>query len=444
LIQIAPFRALRYDPDRVPSLSRVVAPPFDVIDAKLAVELGRRDPHNVIRLTLGQQGPEGRSEGEYRRAGETLAAWRREGILIVEEDPAVYVCEQAFHVNGVHYVRRGLICAMLLRDFASGDVLPHEHTVAGPKVDRLRLMKACRATASLVFGVFSDPDGRIDALLATMQDGEPLYAFRSEPDTDCRVHRTTDPEAVRQLAMLLRRQRLFIADGHHRYETALRYRDEVRDSARPPGTAPEDFLAIFCVSVNNPGLLALPCHRLVRANGQFAPDSFAAALRQHFDVQDLPVRGPDSLVDLVRSWHDTEDAIGCLLRGPRLLVLRPRQESGIGALLPADSAVLRHLPVTKLHYAVIGPHFGMPPEAGRAPEGLTYSPDPEQVFLGVTKGEFDAGFLLPPIRPAAVEKVARARHTMPSKSTFFYPKIDSGLVFYRLDADAPAPRLPSA
>jgi len=444
LIQIAPFRALRYDPDRVPSLSRVIAPPFDVINAEVAEELRQRDPHNVIRLILGKEGSEARSEGEYRRAAQTLAAWRREGILIMEDEPSVYVCEQAFEVDGVHCVRRGFVSAMLLRDFTSGDVLPHEHTVSGPKVDRLRLMKACRAALSLVFGVFSDPEASIDGLLATMQEGEPLYAFRTPADTAYRIHRVSKPETVRELARLLRRERLLIADGHHRYETALRYRDEVGDPARPAGSAPEDFLPIFCVSVKNPGLLALPCHRLVRANGRFEPKAFLAALRRYFIVEDLPVRGPDSLRDLVRSWQNTEDVIGCFLRGPGLLVLHPRPGSGIEALLPSDSAALCELPVTKLHYAVIGPHFGMPPEAGRAPKGLVYSPRPEEVFLGVANGQFDAGFLLPSIRPAVVEKVARAGHTMPSKSTFFYPKIDSGLVFYPTDADAAAPLLPSA
>ncbi len=442
MIQIAPFRALRYNPARVPLISRVIAPPFDLVDADAAEELRQRDPYNVIRLTLGKVGPEGRAEGDYRRAAHTLAAWRREGILVAEDVPAVYVCEQTFTIDEARYVRRGLVCAMLLRDFASGDVLPHERTVSGPKADRLELMRACRANLSLVFGVFSDPQATIDALLAGMQEGRPLYEFGTQADTAYRVHRVTDPESIRELASLLRAERLFIADGHHRYETALRYRDETRNPARQAGTAAEDFLPIFCVSVENPGLLALPCHRLVRATGRFETSAFLAAVGRHFALEELPVCGPESLRKLVRSWQDTEDVIGCYLPGQRLLLLRPRPGSGLEALLPTHSAVLRRLPVTKLHYAVIAPHFGIPPEMDTAPPGLAYSHDPEEVFWGVTGARFDAGFLLPPIRPAMVDQVAQAGDKMPSKSTFFYPKIDSGLMVYPMDAGAGAPQLP--
>ncbi|MHC4592336.1 MAG: DUF1015 family protein, partial [Planctomycetota bacterium] len=177
MIQIAPFKALRYNPEEISFISRVVAPPFDVISQEDAQELRDSDPHNVIRLTLGKVGKDGRSDEEYERAAEVFAAWLRGGVLVKEDTPAVYVCEQAFALDGERHVRRGLICAMLLEEFSSGSVLPHEHTMAGPKDDRLRLMTACRANLSQVFGVFSDAEGQVDGLLEEMARGIPLYEF---------------------------------------------------------------------------------------------------------------------------------------------------------------------------------------------------------------------------------------------------------------------------
>ena len=160
MLQIAPFRPLRYDPERISFISRVIAPPYDIIDQVEADALRQRDPHNAVHLVLGKEPPGGRPDTEYGEAADALAAWRREGILLREPEPSVYVCEQEFTVGDRSYTRRGLMCVMLLEEFSSGRVLPHEQTMAGPKADRLRLITSCRAPLSPIFGVFSDPSGR--------------------------------------------------------------------------------------------------------------------------------------------------------------------------------------------------------------------------------------------------------------------------------------------
>lgn len=423
-------------------MSRVVAPPFDVIDQDTAALLRNRDPHNVVRLILGKQGPGGRGEEEYRRAGETLAAWRSQDVLIREDTPAVYVCEQTFTLDEHCFVRHGVICAMLLEDFSSEQVLPHERTMVGPKTDRFRLMKACRANLSPVFGVFSDTDGRGDALLEEMQQGEPLYELCTPAGVTCKLHRVTDPTPLRQLGSLLRAERLFIADGHHRYETALRYRDECRSLSGPPGSAPEDFVLMFAVSVKNAGLKTLPVHRLVKAAGAFDVEALLAAVGEHFDIVQLPLSGPRALADLLRWREGADDEVACYLADGRFFVFSPKPGNLLQLLLPPGSRQWQQLAVTRLHYAIIEPVFGIPAEGASAHARILFSQDTDEVYWGVESRRFDAGFFLPAIGPATVEAVAQRGERMPPKSTFFYPKIDSGLVFLPFEEGDSPPCIP--
>jgi uncharacterized protein (DUF1015 family) len=247
MVQIASFTGLHYNRDKISFISRVIAPPYDLIEPEQVQELRDRDPHNVVRLILGKEGPQGRLPEDYRNAGLTFAAWRRDEILVPVPEPAVYVCEQTFELGAAQYVRHGLICAMLLEEFDSGQILPHEHTLAGPKADRLRLMEACKANLSQVFGVFSDPEGQADALLKQTDGAELLYEFCDAEKVAYRLWRVTDEAYIRQLVSLLKKEVVFIADGHHRYETALRYRDHHRPKGAPPGSVPEPEFLRLCV-----------------------------------------------------------------------------------------------------------------------------------------------------------------------------------------------------
>ncbi len=428
LIQIAPFKALRYNPERISFISRVIAPPFDVIEPAEAEELRRRDPHNVIRVTLGKPKDEGRTEADYREAAQFFRDWRREGVLMREPDPAVYVCEQEFELDGRKLRRRGLICTMLLEEFSSRRVLPHERTMEGPKADRLRLMEACQADLSPVFGVFSDPEGRADRALQEMPDGLPAYEFRDADDVAYRVWRAVDAERIGRLAAMLREQVLFIADGHHRYETALRYRESHRRADAPPGSAPEDLIMVFCVSVRNPGLHILPTHRLVRAPDQFDRAGFLAGIAATFELTEMKIMHPDGLAD---AWKGIEgEGIGCYLGRGRFVMLAPRKEGPLAA----------RLPVIQLHHAILEPFFDIPAEADAAHPRLLFCQEVQKAFWRVESGSCEAAFFLPPTPPAAIEAVARAGERMPPKSTFFYPKICTGLAFYAFDETPPLAR----
>jgi uncharacterized protein (DUF1015 family) len=441
LVQIAPFKGLQYNPDKTSFISRVVAPPYDLIEPELAEELRQRDPHNVIRLILGKEGPQGRPAEEYRQAALTFAAWRREEVIIPVPEPSVYVCEQAFELHGARHVRHGLICAMLLEGFGSGQVLPHERTLAGPKADRLRLMEACEAGLSQVFGVFSDPEGQADAMLRNMRAADPLYEFRDTDNVAYRVWRVTEEAYIRHLASLLEKEVMLIADGHHRYETALRYRDRHRPEGVPTGSVPADFLPIYCVSVKSAGLQILPTHWLAKAVPPFDAEVFILALERHFELERREFQGPEGLREALRLWPEREDSIACHLRQQRLYILSPKSPQVLEDILPDRSPVWRCLAVTVLHYAVLRPFFGIPADGEGSEPRLAFSQDIEKMYWSVESQRFDAGFFLPPVRPATVETIARVGERMPPKSTFFYPKIVSGLVFYPLDPQSTCPRI---
>lgn len=427
-MRIAAFRPLRYNSERISFISRVIAPPYDVIDSDDARELKEQDPHNVIRLVLGEQPAEGRGSEQYERAAETLRKWRREDVLIQEEEPCAFLCTEKFSVHDQQFERRGLLCVLQLGG-PEGRVLPHEQTTSRPLEDRLRLMETCRANLSPVFGIFPDEQSHGDAALAEMEEGWPLYEFRRN-DVICQVWRVTDLEKLRALARILQDRRLLIADGHHRFETATQYRRRHRDPGLPPGEAPEDYMLLYAVSARNSGLRTLATHRLVQAPEQFDRAEFLSKLGQTFEVTQSELSSPDTLERTAGELgpHD----MACYIRTEKLLLLQKRGDDPLRGRLPEHSARWRRLPVTLLHYAILEPLLGIPADAKSFKERLNFTPRTDQIYWSVESGRFDMAFLLPPTPTEAVEEVAQRGEKMPPKSTYFYPKIPSGLAIYSL------------
>ena len=432
-MKIAPFRPLRYNPDRISFISRVVAPPYDVIGEPAAQLLRESDPHNVIRLILGK-GTEGlHTDEEYQAAAATLSAWRRDGVLVRDAEPAIYLCEQSFPVYGEVRVRRGLLCAALLEKSDSGGLMPHEQTRAGPRADRLRLMEACRASLSPVFGIYHDGKGVGAAAVEELATGWPLYEFRMD-EVAYRVWRVSDGERIRALAQALAREQLLIADGHHRYETALAYRRAHRDPAVPYGRAPEDYLLLYAVSARDKGLSILPTHRLVKAPEGFDRERFLHAVSATVLVERAPTKTPEERLARVRKLRPHSILF---YAGPgEVFMLTDHRLDPLQVTMPERAPQWRNLPVTLLHYAILEPLLGIPAASDASDQRLLFTPDAEQVYWSVEGGRFDLAFLLPPTPVRAVEAVARAGERMPAKSTYFYPKIASGLVIYPFeDAD---------
>ncbi len=392
---VSPFRALRYDAARVGDLGAVVAPPYDVISGAQQDALYARSPWNVVRLILPRE-PE-----RARAAAATLRAWIESGVLALDPEPALYFYSQEFSLSdGSRHRRDGVLCRLGLEEFASGVVRPHERTFPGPKADQLALLRATGAYLSPIFGLYARPGERLRDVAGI--DGAPLVELTEEHGETHRLWRVTDPHAVAQVAAALAGETIFIADGHHRYETALAYRAE-RGAAGPPS------ILAFISNMEEPGLVVLPTHRLLRVPLRLAPGDLEASLRQSFAVAPLPPQGPRPA-----------GALDVVLPDRRLR-LHPRAAALVRvAGLPPT---IRGLDVAVLHGAILDPILGV------GSGDLEFTHEDSEAFEAVSSRRATAAFLLNPPSVAAVRAVCLAGELMPEKSTYFYPKLASGLVF---------------
>jgi len=428
MTRIRPFQALRYDAAKV-SLSNVIVPPYDVIAAADREGFYTRDPHNAIRLELTRR-VEDEARTDYADVRRTLEAWTRSGVLVRDLRPAFYALRQSFTgPDGKSHVRDGFFGLLHLEDYARRGVRPHERTLEGPKADRLKLLRATRANLSIVFLLYEDREEELLRRLAPAFEGEPLASARDEAGATHRLARIEDPALVESLRAFLEPRPLVIADGHHRYETALAYRDEQR--AAHPGAgddAPFEWILAYFANAFAPGTLLLPIHRLILRGAAPSDREWAerlpgwscesVALRS---AQDLPGLLASHLAPL-RDRHAfaADDASG------RLRVFsKPRAVAG-----PAGE-----LSVRLIHREVIEGVFGLDERAVR--EGaIDYPKSALQTALDVRVGRGVVALYLNPLVPEDVFRVTAAGEVLPQKSTFFYPKLPTGLVF-RVFEDAP-------
>ncbi len=426
-----PFRGLRYDRTAVGDVARVVAPPYDVIDPAHQTALYARSPHNVVRLILN------RDADAYGAAATTLREWRRVGVLALDPSPALYLYAQRFRgPAGEERERLGIIGALRLESFESGKVRPHERTLQRAKDDRLALLRACRASLSPIFGLVSAPEWSMAALVPAR--AAELEVAEGE-DARHRVWRLDDARTLAAVSERLAAHEVFIADGHHRYETALRYRDETRAAlgavAPPPGAAPYDYVLAYLTRMEDPGLVILPTHRVLGSLTVTAT-ALERALGAHFRLERLPwtPAGVTSMLERLGAGTSTGGSvrIGAAVAGAGMLWL---VSAPVDALpFPASTpAVLRALDVTALHHIVLAGVLGLPiGERGGTP-GLTYTQDAAAALAAVERGGAAAAFFLPPTGVEALRAVSLAGRTMPEKSTYFHPKLLTGLVIYPLD-----------
>ena len=435
---VRPFRALLYDPAVVGSIGAVVAPPYDVIGADEQSRLYEASPYNVVRLDLA------RESDRYGSAAATFAQWREHGALRRDPEPAFYVYAQRYALDGGETRERfGFFTRLHLEDFASGKVLPHEKTLASAKADRLALQRACRANLSSIFGVYTAAQFSLAETAANVIRETPWTDFSDAAGVRHRLWRATDPQLQRELERLLADRTVYIADGHHRYETALRYRDEMRAQTgktygdQPFDGAPDrpfDYVLAYLVNMEEPGLVVLPTHRMLREL-PLPAHTFLERLRSIFRIEEIPrSRGAATLREKLAPTPG-ERRIGLALRGHASWHVLATRDGENDARLEG-STPLRRLDVTLLHGLVLEAPRGIlqldahhEAEAGR----LVYTKDASEALARVDSGEFAASFLLNATRVAEVRAVSEAHETMPEKSTYFYPKIATGLVFNSLE-----------
>ncbi|HTU02240.1 MAG TPA: DUF1015 domain-containing protein [Candidatus Sulfotelmatobacter sp.] len=419
--EIRPFRALRYNPTAVPDLAAVVTPPYDVISPEAQARYYARYPSNVIRLILPREpDPEVPGRDRYERAARTFAAWQRDGILLRDPAPALYPYEQEFSLaDGPRRRRRGLLALVRLAAYGEGQVFPHERTFRRHKDDRLQLMRACRADLEAILGFYGGPAEPVQALLAGSMAGPALLSVTDEEGMAHRLWRLPEPQAD-QLAVALQERPMTIADGHHRYETALTFRDEQRAAAGPSArdAGPHDFVLVDLVHADDPGLVILPTHRLVRR----APtlQSLRPRLAEHFHVDTRvtdatnPLPALRGVLDELARERAARVGFAAYAGGETILVVRLREAGGSSAQL--DVAVLQSLVLEKLLEV--------------SPEDLEYERDEAQALEAVATSRAALAWFLTPPAVKEVETLARLGVRMPQKSTYFYPKVLSGLLFY--------------
>jgi len=423
----------------VGDVSNVIAPPYDVISDEAQRALYDRSPYNVVRLEYGVT--DGTATSRYETASGALAAWRHEGVLELDHAPSLYLYEQSFEHAGRSFTRRSILGRVRIEPWDRGVILPHEHTLSGPKEDRLQLLRACRTNVSPVFALYRtdgvDPLPCVEAAAQRRPVAEAV-------DSVGQAHRLwliEAPDAIGHLQEYFSTRRLYIADGHHRYETALTYRDERRAGQDHwTGNEPENFALMALTAADDPGLLVLPIHRLVRPLS--APANLRAALEVHFelDAVDLPADASRSLASLFsRARTDAPDRAAVVAVGlaAGAALLRPRSAAQIEAAMPAGhSAAWRQLAVNVLQYGVLEPLLGIDMEALRGGKQVFFTERAEDAIGAVAGGEFPLAFLLEGTRPEEIFAIADAGDRMPQKSTFFYPKLGTGLVLYAMDAHA--------
>ena len=400
MAEIRPFRAIRYNGDAV-GLADVTAPPYDVVSLRQREELLSRSPFNVVRLEL----PEGEGDRRYENAAETYSRWLSDGILVRDEEPSIYPCYQDFEFEGRRFTRKGFIANVRVEDFGKKIVLPHERTFSKHKEDRLKLTLACNSNLSQVFCVYPDASGDVERIVDETR-GEPIAEIDSDDGTRNTLWKTSDPETILGVRSLLKDSSLLIADGHHRYETSVNFRNIRRKEAGAgSGPMPWDYVAMYLSRGESEGLIINPTHRMVKDAGE----NLLKKLEKNFEVEKTT---PERSLDL------RSNQISVVTRDPGTvfrLTPRKRREKNH-----------ENLAVIILH------DLAFDELPGGKETKAWYSKFPEEVFEKVRGGEFHAGFLLPKLRSEDIFEVVLEGNKMPHKTTYFYPKILSGLVFNSL------------
>lgn len=434
MAEIQAFRAIRYNLGKVGSLSDVIAPPYDVIGHELQDELYRKSPYNVIRLILNkiEPGDDNEVNNRYTRAARFLRDWQSEAVLYTDPDPAIYVYHQEFNAEGVSYNRRGFMARARLSPFGEGKVFPHEETLPGPKVDRLMLMSTTKANLSQIFGLYPDPAHEAQAILDQAAKKLTPVVATDHLGVVSRVWAVTDVAAIAAVSAVIGPKPVFVADGHHRYETACEYRRHIYESGFLSPDHPANFVLMMFVGMEDPGLIVMPTHRLFRGLPALSSGELAAKLSPCFTTRAAGC-GPDRARAV---WEDIETcgkqgAIGLFTKQDQCWTVAELTAAGrarMAEVAKEHTEDWRELGVALLHRLLIEDLLG----AKDLPKPR-YVHLVQEVVDGLKSGEFPLAALVMPATVQHIRSISLTGERMPAKSTYFYPKLLSGLVINPLE-----------
>ncbi len=408
MVEIKPFRALHYSEKIGRDLSKVITQPYDKIDEKMQREYYSRHENNFVKLILPVE------KNRYEMASKRLREWTEKGIITRDNTPAIYVYTQEFELRGRKYTRRGFIAAMRLHPFSEKIVLPHEKTHSGPKEDRLRMLRATKTNLEAGFVLFRD-NGNVRKIIDETLKGEPDFIGKDELGTITRVYRLTDPDAIKEVRAVLDGEQVVIADGHHRYETAVYFRDEMREKHDWKENSAFNYRMTYMVPLDDPGLVVLPTHRLILKKSM--PSEVLEKMKKYFSVEEIDIGDAEKWL----SENKDTNSFVMYQDGKAYGLRRFRDVSEF--MNPEWSDAYRDLDVVVLREVILK---SMGVENPKIDEDIAYERWVEDAVARVNSGKAMVAFLLNPTPPEAVLEVARNLERMPQKSTDFYPKVISG------------------
>lgn len=434
MANIKPFKGLRYDIQMVGDIASVVTPPYDIISAQQQEEYYQKNEHNVIRLEYGKELPDDSvTENKYTRAGEFLKSWIDDGILKFEDTDCIYLYEQKFYINGHETTYRGFISLVELEEFSKGIVLPHEETLSKAKTDRFNLMSTTFSNFSQIYCLYIDEQSQLKGLMTSITKSAPDISFTADDTILQNLWIIRDTDTIDKIKSGFASKQLFIADGHHRYETALNFRNKMREE-NPDWTGDDLFnnVMMMLVDMDDPGLVVFPTHRLVRDLSSFDEVRFVSDLKDNFEIDKIIVeRNVDVLCNAMEqdllTLKETK-VFGLYTGGDYFYRLRLKDTSIMAEYLPMQSEAYRNLDVSVLHTVILERSMGIDQANMADQKNLTYTRDAKEAVMGVRSGEYQCAFILNATRVHEIKDVSLAGEKMPQKSTYFYPKLVTGIV----------------
>ena len=435
MADIRPFHGVHYNPLLVKDLAKVICPPYDITSPQMQQELYERSDYNFVRIEHGRElSQDSDTFNKYTRAASALKSWLERRILLFDDKPALYIDDHSFMHQGKTLKRRSITCLVKLEDWSKMIIRPHEGTLTKPKGDRLNMLWTLQANTSPVMSLYEDMDKQIASISKEPTCHKPNLHVSNVDGESHRVWAITDEEIIEQLKRRLLDQPLYIADGHHRYESALSYQRERHSSSSLENKeAPYDFVMMTLIDIDDPGLIILPAHRLVRGMAQSALDGLKDRLNDFFHVEEHVIKKTDiksQINDLLSRDKDELKLILCGLVNDRLLVISIRDMEIIRPMFPAfHSELYQKLDVSIVDHVILEELLGLTHD--KAGIILDYNNDGAETVKKVLEGEYQLGIIVNPLKPSAIKAIADNGDRLPRKSTYFYPKAPAGLVSYR-------------
>ncbi len=427
MAEIKPFRGMRYNTELAGEIAQLCCPPYDIISEEERLSYIAENEYNVIRLELPKEG-----EDVYKQAGEILDLWREKGVLVHEDKPAVYIYEEEFNAYNKRSSVKGIIARVKVEEFSKGVILPHEFTLSKAKTDRFNLMKATNCNFSQIYALYMDEEHTTLKTIDVLSKGDPDQKFTDNDHITHKLWIITDEKVIQKLTADFADRKLYIADGHHRYETALNYRDYCRANGISKEGDPQDYQMIYLVDMQHPGLVVFPTHRMVRDLENFDRDEVLRGCEEYFDIKKFTSVGNINS-ELGKQYKQGNKAFGFYCGKGEWYLLVLKDIGVMSKVLPDLSPASQQLDVSVLHSLILEKTMGIDKENMANQINLTYTKFFEEAIMKVDRGEFQCSFILNPTRVTEIRDVAAAGEKMPQKSTYFYPKMITGMVMNDLN-----------